>query len=136
MAGLNEFISRLERMAASDVKARIAQKIRPVAHDECLRGFRERRNPYGVPWAPRKDPRGSWPLLDKTGRGVESLTSSAVGETVRLRMVDYMRFAQTGTKNAPDRKIFPEQAQGLGTWSAPVNRAAVDAVREMAEGRG
>ena len=152
MAGINVLIQRLERMAASDVKHRIMQKVTPVAHDECLRGFREQRNPYGVPWAPRKDKRGSWALLDKSGDGIESLTSRTVDDKASLRFGrSYMRFHQTGahhnarsniaTKRTtgeyemPARKIFPEQTEGLGTWSAPINRAAVDAVREMCEGK-
>lgn len=147
MAGINALIQRLERMAASDVKHRIMQKVTPAAHDECLRGFREQRNPYGVPWAPRKKPRG-WaalafghiedghPLLDKTGKGVESLTSRAVGDRAVMRFGrGYMRFHQTGTKFMDARKIFPEQAQGLGLWAPAINRAAVDAVRQMCEGK-
>jgi hypothetical protein len=137
-------------------------RVRAAAHDECLRGFAEQRNPYGIPWAPRKKPRG-WaamafghiddghPILDKTGNGVESLTSRTVGDRAVFRMVGYMRFHQTGAHHnprtniktkittpaydMPARKIFPEQAQGLGTWSEPVRKASVDAVREMCEGR-
>lgn len=136
MAGINAFIQRLERMAASDVKHRIMQKVTPAAHDECLRGFREQRNPYGVPWAPRKDRRGSWPLLDKSGAGVGSLTSRTAADASLLRFGrGYMRFHQTGTKYMDARKIFPEQEQGLGLWSPAINRAAVDAVREMCEGK-
>lgn len=146
MAGINAFIQRLERMAAADVKNRIMQKVATVAHDECLRGFREQRDPYGVPWAPRKRPpdwairafglmQDEHKLLDKTGRGVGSLTSRAVGDRVVMRMVDYMKFHQTGTYKMVARKMFPEESQGLGTWSAPINRAAVDAVRELASGK-
>lgn len=162
MAGVNAFIARLERMASSDVKARIMRKVATVAHDECLRGFREQRDPYGAPWAPRKKPRG-WaalafggddghPLLDKSGKGINSLTSRANGDVVSLRMVGYMRFHQTGAHHnartnikskistpaydMPARKMVPEQSRGLGTWRDPINRAAVDAVRDMAKGNG
>lgn len=149
MAGLSEFIQRLERLATSQVEQRVASKVRDVAHKECLRGFVEQRDPYGVPWAPRKDKRGTWPILDKTGKGVESLTSTVAGGTVRLRMKSYMRFHQTGTTHAtrsnvktkreiagysmPARKVFPDPDRGLGTWSQPINDAAREAVRELVE---
>lgn len=162
MAGLNAFIQRLERMAASDVKHRIMTKVADVAQEQCLRGFREQRDPYGAPWAPRKRATG-WaalafgtddghPILDKTGKGVDSLTSRAVGDRVVMRIRGYMKFHQTGAHHnartniashrstqaydMPARKIFPEQSQGLGLWTEPINRAAVDAVREMVQGKG
>lgn len=136
MAGLNAFIQRLERMAASDVKHRIMTKVADVAQEQCLRGFREQRDPYGAPWAPRKNAKSTWPLLDKSGAGVESLTSRAVGESVVMKIRGYMKFHQAGTGKMVSRKIFPEQSSGLGLWTEPVNRAAVDAVREMVQGRG
>jgi phage gpG-like protein len=134
MAGLNAFIQRLERMAAADVKQRIAAKITPVAHEECLRGFREQRDPYGAPWAPRKKIGDGHPILDN-GRGPTTLTSRTVGDRSVLRIVDIYKFHQRGTSKMVARKVFPEQERGLGLWSDPINRAAVDAVRELAAGR-
>jgi len=147
MAGVNALIKRLERMAAADVKHRIMQRVTPVVHDECLRGFVEQRDPYGTPWAPRKKIKAEYalryghiddghPLLDKSGRGIRSLTTRAVGDASQLRMVDYMRFHQSGTYKMVARKMVPEQSMGLGLWTQPVNKAAVDAVRDMCKGRG
>lgn len=146
MAGLNVLIQRLEHMAATDVKHRIMVKVADVAHAECVRGFHEQRNPYGTPWARRKPPK-AWavrafglmqqdhPLLDKTGAMLNSISARAAGDRVVMRILGYAKFHQSGTSNMAARKICPEQAQGLGLWSAPINRAAVDAVRELAQGK-
>jgi hypothetical protein len=131
MAGLNAFIQRLEKFTATDIKQRVAEKAAPVLHAECLRGFIEQRNPYGTPWAARKDPRGTWKILDKTGAGVESLTSTAINGAVRLKILGRMRFHQDGTKRMVPRLIFPDPMYGLGMWAHPVNDAARAAVREL-----
>jgi hypothetical protein len=131
MAGLSAFIQRLERMAAADVKSRVMQKVADAAHAECIRGFVEQRDPYGTPWAPRKQG-GSWPLLQKTGAGVNSLTARASGERVTMRIRGYFQFHQRGTVRMVARMVFPEPSRGLGTWTQPINDAAVSAVREMA----
>jgi hypothetical protein len=131
MAGLNDLIARLERFSSQQVIDQMGRKIADACHAQCLAGFRGQRDPYGTPWAPRKDKRGNWPLLDKTGAGVDSLTSRYSAGMVRMRIRGYFRFHQSGTAVMPSRKVFPEQASGLGTWSEPINRAATDAVREL-----
>lgn len=151
MAGVNALVQRLERLAASDIKQRILAKVRDAAHAECIRGFNEKRDPYGTKWEPRKPPTGGWPLLDKTGKGIESLTARVVGDRVVLRIVYYFKFHQTGTTHyertnvktqrttraftMPARKIFPDTDRGLGMWREPIQRASVDAVRDLMAGR-
>lgn len=136
MAGLNDFIQRLQRLSSQEVVDAMGRKIADACHAECLRGFREQRNPYGVPWAPRKDKRGSWPLLDKTGAGVNSLTARYSNGAVKMRISGYFQFHQSGTRYMVARKPFPEQSQGLGMWREPIDRAATDAVRGLVNGRG
>lgn len=131
MAGMSQLIEKIERLAAGEVMTKIAQKVRDAAHAECIAGFAQQRDPYGVPWAPRKTNPGKWPLLDKTGTGVNSLTSRAVGSSVKMRIVGYMKFHQYGTSNMDRRMIFPDPARGLGAWRDPVIRASTEAVREL-----
>jgi phage gpG-like protein len=68
MAGLNALIQKIERLAAGEVKQRIASKVADACHAQCVLGFQQQRDPYGVPWVARKGKR-TWPLLDKTGTG-------------------------------------------------------------------
>lgn len=143
MAGVNELIKRLERFAAGQVKQQIASKVRGAAHDQCLECFRQQRDPYGAPWAPRKKPpdwairafgllQTNHKLLDYTGNGINSLRSVALsGGSVQLRIINYMKFHQTGTYKMVARKYFPDPTRGLGLWGRPVNDAALEAVREM-----
>lgn len=135
MAGVNEFIRRLEKLAAHEIKDRVMHKIADAAHAEAIRGFNEQRDPYGTPWAKRKDTRGTWPILQRTGAGVDSLTSRAVGGRVVMRIKGYFRFHQTGTGRMVARMVFPDPVRGLGTWGEPLNKAARDAVSELVNGR-
>jgi hypothetical protein len=159
VAGLSEFISRLQRLAAGDVIRRAGSAIADASHRECVRGFVEKRDPYGTPWAPRKKPSGwaalVWPddghlLLDKTGAGFDSLTARFTAGRVVMRIRGYFRFHQMGAHHAarsdvatgrtykaysmPARKVFPDPERGLGTWSAPINAAARDAVVAAVKG--
>jgi phage gpG-like protein len=134
MAGVSDFIAKLEKLAGAEVQDAIANKVATAAHEECLRGFIEQRDPYGVAWAPRKG-RGNWNLLDKTGKGLNSLTADVSRGSARLKIVGYFRFHQSGTSRMVARKIFPDEARGLGTWAEPVRAASVDAVRELVNGR-
>lgn len=142
MAGINALIRRIERLGAAEIKQGIASKTRDAALAECVRGFREERDPYGVRWAPRKAVRG-WAalafgvvddghkLLDATGRMIGSLTARAGGAgRVLMRILGIAKWHQGGTKRMVARRMFPDQGRGLGTWSEPIHRAAVDSVRE------
>ena len=142
MAGVNALIQRLERLGAAEVKAKITSKVRDVMHAECIRGFNEQRDPYGVAWQPRKPLKGwaamafgllqdNHPLLNKTGAMIRSLTARATSNGVVMRIIGYAKFHQSGTSKMVARKIFPDPGRGLGLWSEPVHRAAVDAVKEM-----
>lgn len=133
MAGLNALIQRLERMGGDQVKQAIASKVAVAAHDACLLGFQQQRDPYGVPWAPRKPSKADngHKLLDDTGRMINSLTSRPTANGVTLRILDYAKFHQSGTRFMVARKVFPDPGQGLGMWREPIERASLDAVREL-----
>lgn len=135
MAGLDALVQRLEHLASASVKARILAPVRDALHAECIEGFRAQRDPYGIAWAPRKDKRGTWPLLQKTGTGLDSLTARVLGDSVVMRIRGYFLFHQHGTQRMPARMVFPDPASGLGTWSRPLELAAMGAVRELAAGK-
>jgi hypothetical protein len=142
MAGLNELIARLDRFSRGDVFQRIGNAVAKACHESCIAGFAQQRDPYGVPWAPRKKVAG-WAaiafghiddghrLLDDTGAMINSLKAKYARGTVLMSIKGYAKFHQSGTRYMVARKMFPEPAQGLGTWSAPIQRAATDAVREL-----
>jgi len=145
MAGVNALVAKLERLAAHEVIERIANKVRDTCQEQCLAGFREQRNPYGEPWAPIK--RGGHPILDKSGDMIDNLTTRAAGPRVIMRTLGYAVFAQKGTEHAartsiksrvsfkeyktPPRMIFPDPARGLGLWRDPIEKASVEAIREL-----
>lgn len=144
MAGLNALIQRLERLGAAQVKERVALSIAPALYRETMRCFRDKRDPYGMPWAPRKarplwasmafGPDTGWPLLNYTGRGIGSVRASAYQSSARLAILGRMKFHQTGTSRMVARKFFPEAGRGLGLWRDAVNEASLKAVRELMKG--
>lgn len=147
MAGINDFILRLQKLSQPDVINAMGRKIADACHAEAIRGFVEQRDPYGKPWAPRKKP-SAWSvlrfgkidnghrLLDDTGKMIDSLTARYVSGRVIMRIRGYAQFHQTGTRFMVARKIFPEQSRGMGLWREPINQAATDAVRDIVNGRG
>lgn len=142
MAGVNDLIRRLERFSSGEVYERMGKAIANACHAQCIAGFRAQSDPYGVPWAPRKKVSG-WAavrfghvddghkLLDDTGAMINSLTVRYSRGTVLMRIKGYAKFHQSGTRIMTSRKIFPEQARGLGTWAQPIQQAATDVVREL-----
>lgn len=134
MAGLSEFIAKLSRLEGAAVERRVLARIRDVTHAEAVRGFQQKVDPYGKSWEPRKRPTGDWPLLDKTGAGIDSLTARIVGHRVRLSIKGAQwKFIQRGTSRMVARMVFPDPAQGLGTWREPIQDAVRVAVREIVE---
>jgi hypothetical protein len=131
MSGINDLARRLERFAAGEIVQRMARRARDVLHAQAIRGFVEQRDPYGAAWAPRKDRRGTWPLLQKTGAGILSLTATALATGARLAIRGYFKFHQSGTSRMVQRQVFPDPARGLGLWQEPLLVECGQAVREM-----
>jgi hypothetical protein len=70
--------------------------------------FDERRAPDGSPWAPRKPPTGTWPLLEKTGkmrRGFKVIASAS--QLKVLQSQPYLKFHQEGTSRMVARPVLP-----------------------------
>ncbi len=64
---------------------------------------------FGQPWPPRKRP-ASWPLLDRTGRLLGSLTDVRNPEHLGIfgTAVEYAPFHHLGTRKLPRRILLPE----------------------------
>lgn len=57
-------------------------------------------------WAPRAEPTGSWPLLNKTGKmfGSTKFKSGKDPMSFLAKTVDYGKFHQSGTSRMPQRR--------------------------------
>src|SRR5207253_1976811 len=93
---------------------------------QIIASFQGQRDPYGKPWPPRKKA-ADWairafglmqddghPLLDNTGRMVESITVKALATSIRVTALGYAAFHQEGTHSLPPRRWFPDPVLGLG----------------------
>ena len=144
MAGISDLQRRILKMGSAAVANRMAKDIAGALYDQVMRGFAEKRDPYGVPWAPRKKqplwaalafgPDTGWPLLNKTGQGIGSVRASATRDVARVSILGRMKFHQTGTSAMVARAFFPVQGRGLGIWADAVNKAALEAVRAIMRG--
>lgn len=57
------------------------------------------------PWAPRKAPTGSWPILRKTGLMQDTAKFRPIDTMIwSVRTTDYGPFHQTGTSKMPQRR--------------------------------
>lgn len=57
------------------------------------------------PWAPRKAPTGSWPILRQTGKMQDTAKFRAVNTMIwSVRTTDYGPFHQYGTSKMPQRR--------------------------------
>ena len=72
----------------------------------------------------------SHPLLDKTGRMLNSIRARATTRGVTVTAVDYAGYHQDGTSNMVARRIVPDAAMGLGPiWGNAIGRVAADVAR-------
>lgn len=144
MSGINALVRKLEKLGAAQVKERVAEKVAVSCFNETMKCFNQKRDPYGIPWAPRKKrpvwaalafgPDTGWPLLNYTGKGIASIRATSVGPVVRVRILGRMEYHQTGTRKMVARKFFPEDGKGLGTWKPAIEAASLSAIRELMKG--
>lgn len=116
--------------------ARLQELIAKAVRDEALTqvqlGFREERDPDGVPWLPLKHRQGQ--ILSLTGRLRRSYNARFVrmGKGVGIRIasnVKYAKFHQYGTKHMAARRMVPQFNGKLGkAWAEPIATAARNVV--------
>ena len=140
-------LAMLRQQLAAIARGGAVEKLMPAMRDRVhgliLDGFRQQRDPYGRKWAPRRKApdwavrafglmQDNHPLLDKTGRGINSFTTRAASRRIVVRALDYMGFHQSGTRNMVARKEVPDPEMGLGPiWGLAFNRVADDVLRGM-----
>jgi hypothetical protein len=90
--------------------------------------FVDRAAPSGSPWAPRKPPTGSWPILERTGamrRGFKVMATAA--QLTITNSTDYLKYHQTGTANMPARPVLPTGAMPP-EWTRRIDSAVHNAI--------
>ena len=98
-------------------------------------GFRDEKNPYGEPWAPKRRPDGRKILHGKTG---QLRRFRAVQVAPRLFLVepgaDYAAVHQSPKTGQPQRMMVPSSDRGLpDSWKKSLSRAAIKAMRDHFE---
>lgn len=139
---IGALVAKLEAMSHPEWREGLARQMGEETQRLYKRDFDKQVDPYGKPWAPSFDvaseqynrkKRFTQKTLIKTGYLRASGEVEVVNSTgFRFRVyAPYGQFHQTGTRRIPRRMIVPSSALGLGTWGAPLNRIAVQAIRGL-----
>lgn len=123
---LAAFVKGLERTASGDWKTPVSEHVAAEAEQLVEAQFATGRGPSGSPWAPRKPPTGSWPLLVKTRAmaGSVSARPSASGLGADVTIADAKAaWHQNGTPRMVARQMFPGPG-GSRKWSEAIRLVA------------
>ncbi len=119
---------RLKRMAEGEARKELLHELASESHRLTVESFARKRDPYARSWPARKKPTGwaalafgaledSHPLLDKTGKLIDSVRSLALSKVVKITMLWYGVFhwqPDRSGKVIPQRTPLPTARQGLG----------------------
>lgn len=135
LAGCLKWMGDLERVLGrlDALPRKVAERAAPAITKELQREFARGTDPYGRKW--KKLATGKPSYLTESGRLRRGTRAAPLpGKRAGVRILigaPWGIYHQTGTRNMPARRILPQR--GLpGTWSAAINRAMREAVREAA----
>lgn len=130
---LDKVIDRMKKLANEGMPL-VAQAIAQQMEQEIQRGFDEERTPYGVKWAPLKNPRprrrGGLILTDTREMRDNISVTPQGGTQIEVRSpVRYSSFHNTGTFKMARRQFIPSK-HGIGQiWRPGLEKAAKGAIR-------
>lgn len=137
---LQEMRQRLGKMVNGGFAKQVATAFANQTQQNIIDGFNAKRDPYGKPWAPRR-PLPDWvirafhptnhPLLDKSGKMIDTAKSKAVGLKIRVSMKPYAKFHQDGTVKMVARKLVPDGANLGPIWGAAYLRVSANLARQL-----
>lgn len=128
---LGQLRQRLETLGRAEGLRPIIGELTSEAMRLVVEGFVEERDPYGNKWDPRKQPTGTWNLLDKSGQGIDQLRARGTSTSIRFTTLAYMKYHLSGTHRMVARPWLPTQSGTLGPiWGEAFNRIAAKRIRE------
>lgn len=100
---------KLRQLTPGRIRQAAAGAVRDTVEQLVDERFHERADTKHRPWAPRKEPTGSWPLLERSGRMRRDyhVTATTTGVSVTNNR-PYAGYHQTGTVYMPARKVLPD----------------------------
>jgi phage gpG-like protein len=127
---------RLERLANSAEE--LCEELAERSHKLIQDGFRMETDPYGMPWAPRKDQkykggkRTGHKILQDTLQFKSGFVTAGVNKSGFTITNDtpYGGFHQHGTRYMAQRSVVPRTGEGLGTWQEPLAEVARAFIRK------
>ena len=120
---LEAFAAALSGLAA-DAPRLLGEAVAEGGEAAITAEFAKEADPAGNPWAKRKPPTGSWPILRKTGRMYGSATARPLPSAAEFTVDTPAEFHQHGTSRMVARPVLPQFMTDL--W----REAIAEAVRE------
>lgn len=119
---------RLRELKRGDIRRAASVAVGAAVENLIDEQFEARAAPTGTPWAPRKPPTGSWPLLEKTGRMRKAFKVRATSAQLTVtNSTEYLQYHQSGTSRMVARPVLPEGPMPDG-WTRRIDTAVSDAV--------
>ena len=120
---LEAFAAALSGLAA-DAPRLLGEAVAEGGEAAITAEFAKEADPAGNPWAKRKPPTGSWPILRKTGRMYGSATARPLPSAAEFTVDTPAEFHRHGTSRMVARPVLPQFMTDL--W----REAIAEAVRE------
>lgn len=125
---------RLRELKRGDIRRAAAVGAVSALENLIDERFQDRAAPGGTPWAPRKPPTGTWPILEKTGRMRRSFKVMATSAQLKvLNSTEYLKFHQTGTSRMVARPVLPN-GELPPDWERRIDAAMSDAIDRFFRG--
>jgi hypothetical protein len=122
-ASMNEMIATLKELGGSGMTDKVAAKAAPLVDEAIKTTAKAGQNPYGEPWAPKKD--GGAPLKNAASH----VSTRSSGSLVIVTLTGEAEvFHNRGGKRTPQRQIIPNSETFL---PRTVNDALVTAAGKL-----
>jgi hypothetical protein len=124
---------RLRELQRGEIRRAASRAIEQSVSELIQNQFDERRAPDGTPWAPRKQPTGTWPLLEKSRKMRRSFKVMVSASQLKiLNAAPYLKFHQEGTSRMVARPVLP--GAGLTSeWTEYIDVAVEQALARTLE---
>lgn len=121
------------------IPAQVAGRAAPRIKAQMQKDTQAARDPYGRPYAPHQPATvkrwGPHPLLDLTGRGIDSLDAQPMaGAGISVTADEHMAFTQAGTPTQDVRAVLPNSPQLPATWNRILEQETEAAVADRMKG--
>ncbi len=126
-------IALLANLSERNVRKAIAPRAAFEIQKAVKRQFATQRDPYNKRWKKKQKPDGRPVLTGKTRKLSRNIGKAMTPRGFEVSAdTDYASFHNRGTRHLPQRKIFPQPAQGLPRgWKRILDKISREEIRKL-----